>query len=179
MDWMGAVTLFVSVVSLMLLCTEIAKDQNVTDVKGAYAAVFAVATITFLFYESRCGKPLLDLTIFSNGKFTLPILSAFLLYTAISLATTLAPFYFQGAMGYTASEVGYISMVVPLFMMFAAPASGGIYDKRHWKYQAAAGPDRLRSGDDRDELRGPGHELLDDHFRLRHPGHRRRHLQQP
>ena len=66
-------------------------------------------------------------------------LSAFLLYTAISLATTLAPFYFQGAMGYTASEVGYISMVVPLFMMFAAPASGGIYDRRHWKHQAAAG----------------------------------------
>ena len=66
----------------------------------------------------RCAKPLLDLSIFRNGKFTLPILSAFLLYTAISLATTLAPFYFQGAMGYTASEVGYISMVVPLFMMF-------------------------------------------------------------
>ncbi len=139
MDWMGAVTLFVSVVSLMLLCTEIAKDQKVTDVKAAYAVAFLAASLLFLYYESRCAKPLLDLSIFRNGKFTLPILSAFLLYTAISLATTLAPFYFQGAMGYTASEVGYISMVVPLFMMFAAPASGGIYDKRHWKHQAAAG----------------------------------------
>jgi EmrB/QacA subfamily drug resistance transporter len=139
MDWIGAATLFVAIVTLMLLCTEIAKDQKVTDVKLAYAAVSGIATVAFLFYESRCARPLLDLSIFHNRRFTLPIVSAMLLYAGISLATTLAPFYFQGAMGYTASEVGYISMVVPLFMMFAAPISGGMYDKRHWKFQSAAG----------------------------------------
>jgi MFS family permease len=71
--------------------------------------------------------------------FTLPIVSAVMLFTGISMASTLTPFFFQGAMGYTASQVGLISMVVPLFMMFAAPMGGAWYDKRHNRFQAAAG----------------------------------------
>jgi EmrB/QacA subfamily drug resistance transporter len=139
MDWIGAATLFVAVVSFMLVCTEIAKYMKVTDILVAYAAVFALSAIAFLFYESRCAKPLLDLSIFRNRRFALPVVCSMLLFIGVSMATTLAPFFFQGAMGYTASDVGFISMVVPLFMMFAAPVAGTMYDKSHYRFQAAAG----------------------------------------
>lgn len=139
MDWIGTVTLFVSIASLLLLCTEIAQDMEVTGIMVAYAVAFVLSSAVFLFYERRCAKPLLDLSIFRNGKYTLPIICSMLLFAGISIANTLAPFFFQGAMGYTASDVGFISMVVPLFMMFAAPVAGTMYDKHHYRFQAAAG----------------------------------------
>jgi EmrB/QacA subfamily drug resistance transporter len=139
MDWVGAATLFIAVVSLMMLCTEVAKDLKVTDTMIACGVAFALSTIAFFFYESRCAKPLLDMSIFRNRQFTLPLVSAMLAFGAIAMTTTLTPFFFQGAMGYTASQVGLISMVVPLFMMFAAPASGAIYDRSHPKFLAAGG----------------------------------------
>lgn len=138
MDWIGAGSLFVAIVSLMMICTEIAKSITLSSGLIAYTAAFLVAGAIFLVREARAKKPLLDLSLFGNKKFTLPLLSGLFNFMAINLVGTLAPFYFQGVMGYTPSQVGLIFMVVPLFMMFSAPLGGALYDKRHWKYQAAA-----------------------------------------
>jgi MFS family permease len=42
-------------------------------------------------------------------------------------------------MGYTPSQVGMAFMVVPVFLLFAAPAGGMLYDKYHWKFSATPG----------------------------------------
>ena len=139
MDWIGAVTLCISIVSLMLFCNEVAKGLVVTTPMVAYAVIAVLSFIIFLYRESTCKKPLLDLSIFRNRQFTLPIISGLLLFMPISIGNTLSPFYFEGVMGYTASQVGLILMVLPLFMMFSAPINGVLYDKYHWKYSAAAG----------------------------------------
>lgn len=139
MDWIGAGALFVAVVSLMLACSEIAGRLAISPTLATYAAAFLVSGALFLVRETKSARPLLDLSIFRNRQFTLPVLSAMLTFIPISIANTLGPFYFQGTMGYTPSQVGLISMVVPLFMMFSAPVSGALYDRRHWKYQAAVG----------------------------------------
>jgi|AGTN01.2.fsa_nt_gi drug resistance transporter, EmrB/QacA subfamily len=138
-DWIGAATLFLAVAAFLMLCTEVAKDLQVTGMIVTYAAVCALSVLVFLWHESRCARPLLDLSIFSNRRFTLPILSLMIIYMAIAAVNTLAPFFFQGAMGYSTSDVGYISMVTPLLLMLAAPLGGSLYDRRHWKYQAAGG----------------------------------------
>jgi Na+/melibiose symporter-like transporter len=93
----------------------------------------------FVLQESRSSKPLLDLSIFRNKRFALPVLSMVLVYLATSIAELLGPFYFQGVMGYSPSQVGLVFMVVPVFLMFAAPAGGMLYDKYHWKYSVALG----------------------------------------
>ncbi len=139
MDWIGAVTLCASIVTLMLFCNEVAKGLTVTTPMAAYAAVAVISFIIFIFRESICKKPLIDLSIFRNKQFTLPIISGLFMFTSISIGNTLTPFYFEGVMGYTASQVGIISMVVPLFMMFTAPINGILYDRHHWKYSAGAG----------------------------------------
>jgi EmrB/QacA subfamily drug resistance transporter len=139
MDWIGAATLCISIVSLMLFCSEVAKGLTVTTPMAAYAVIAVLSFIIFLYRESTCKAPLLDLSIFGNRQFALPILSGLLMFMPISIANTLSPFYFEGVMGYTASQVGLISMVVPLFMMFTAPVNGILYDRHHWKYSAGAG----------------------------------------
>jgi EmrB/QacA subfamily drug resistance transporter len=139
MDWIGAGTLFLALVSLLIFCGELTKGLYVTTALLACGFVFAVSTIAFVLRESRSAKPLLDLSIFKNKRFALPVLSMVLVYLATSIAELLGPFYFQGVMGYSPSQVGMVFMVVPVFLMFAAPAGGMLYDKHHWKYSVAPG----------------------------------------
>lgn len=139
MDWIGAGTLVLSVVSLMLFFGELSGGLTITLVSAAYAVVFGLSLAAFLSQESRCKKPLLDLSIFSDRRFTLPVISMILSYVAIITLSVLGPFYFEGVMGYTASQVGLLFMLSPLAMIFAAPAGGWLYDKYRWKFTAAAG----------------------------------------
>ena len=78
MDWIGAVTLCVSIVTLMLFCNEVAKRPDGDHAMAAYAAIAVISFIIFIFRESTCKKPLIDLSIFRNKQFTLPIISGLL-----------------------------------------------------------------------------------------------------
>lgn len=138
MDWIGVITLFVSVVSLLLFCnsfTNLHVDQSLI----IYGAVFVISSVLFIFRESKCENPILDLSIFQNKLFTLPIVSMMFYNAAIITLTIVGPFYFQGVMGYSPLQVGLLFMVIPLLMAFSYPISGKLYDKFHWKYASGAG----------------------------------------
>ena len=138
-DWTGTITLLLSVVSLMLFCSELAGGLAITSTLVSYGIVFAISAAAFLFQESRCAKPLLDLSMFRDKKFTLPVVSMALSYMAIIILNVLGPFYLEGAMGYNATQVGLLFMLSPLAMIFAAPAGGWLYDRYRWKYTTALG----------------------------------------
>lgn len=138
MDWIGTGTLIVSVASLMLFCGELAYGITLTRPLAAYGAIFILSLAAFLFQESRHKNPLLDLSLFRNNKFTMPVLSTLLFYLALNAAIIIYPFYFQGVMGYDPSQVGLLFMLVPFAMMIASTAGGWLYDKYHWKFAAAA-----------------------------------------
>lgn len=139
LDWMGAVTLIISVVSLMLFCGELAKTIALTIPAVTYGIIFALSLIVFILQESRRESPILEISWFKNRKFSLPVVSLLIFSVALNIAIVLGPFYFQGAMGYNPSQVGLIFMTVPLAMMFAAPLGGKLYDKYHSKYAAGIG----------------------------------------
>jgi EmrB/QacA subfamily drug resistance transporter len=139
LDWAGTATLITTVVSLMLLCSEMANGLVITATSVAWGAIFVLSLIGFLYRESKCASPLLDISLFNNKKFTLPVLSMGLSYMAIIILGVLGPFYLEGALGYNAAQVGLLFMLSPLAMMFAAPAGGWLYDRFYWKYTTAAG----------------------------------------
>ena len=138
-DWIGAGTLILSIVSLMLFCSELAGGIAMNATSFAYGAVFVISLIAFLYRESSCKDPLLDLSLFRDKRFTLPILSMAISYMVINMINVLGPFYLQGAMGYTPSQVGLLFMLPPLAMILVAPVSGMLYDKHHWKLASTAG----------------------------------------
>jgi EmrB/QacA subfamily drug resistance transporter len=139
MDWAGAAALIISAVSVMLFFSELASGLTITPVAAACGAVFVLSVAVFLFLETRCSKPLVDLAIFSDRKFTLPVISMTISYVVVMMLGILGPFYFQGVLGYSASQVGLLFMLSPLAMIFAAPLGGWLCDKYRWKYLAAAG----------------------------------------
>jgi len=139
MDWFGSGTLMLSIVFLLLLCGELVNENKTIKLLIAYGIIFLVSLIAFIFRESKCKKPLLDLSIFSNRKFTMPTISLMLYYIAFNAANFIGPFYFEGVMGYKPLQVGILFMLVPLIMMLSSPVSGWLYDKYHWKYTTGLG----------------------------------------
>jgi len=139
LDWIGSISLVILVASLMLACGEYAQDLAINTPLILYGVIFIVSLITFLWQESICENPLLEINLFHNKLFTLPVLSVFIFSVALNMAIVIGPFYLQGVMSYSPSQVGLLFMLVPLAMMFASPLGGKLYDKYHSKYASGLG----------------------------------------
>jgi EmrB/QacA subfamily drug resistance transporter len=134
LDWIGSISMVILVAALLLFCGELAKNIAISTPLIAYGVTFILALITFCWQESRSENPLLEISLFYNKKFTMPVLSVFIFSVALNMAIVIGPFYLQGVMNYTPSQVGLLFMLVPLAMMFASPLGGRVYDKYHSKY---------------------------------------------
>lgn len=139
MDWIGAVTLIVSIVSLMALLGELSASFAIQPAVIILSLIFVVSLAAFVANESKQEHPLLDLSVFRYRMFVLPSISMVLFFVANLMISVLGPFYFEGVMGYSASQVGAIYLIVPAIMVVGAPVTGWIYDKHQYRYFAALG----------------------------------------
>ena len=139
MDWIGAAALSAAVLSLMVFLSMMEAVSRAPVLAVLAAVVFLAAGAAFLVRESRCAAPLLDLGIFRNGSFTVPVVAMMLFFVATFMINVAGPFYFQGVMGMRPTEGGVVFLVVPLVMVVASPVAGWLYDRRHWRYYGAAG----------------------------------------
>lgn len=133
-DWIGTITFGIAVITLLMFSSEFASNISVTVPLVIYGLVFIFSSVIFIFQESKCKNPMLDLSIFKNREFSLPVLSLLIFSIALNMAIILGPFYFQGVMDYNPSQVGVLFMVISLAMALAAPLGGKLYDKYHLKY---------------------------------------------
>ena len=78
-DWVGTVTLICTIAFIFLACGEIGSSLSYTPRVTLYAGIALLSGITFLFQEFRCKHPLLDLSIFQNAAYTIPVGSSLLL----------------------------------------------------------------------------------------------------
>ena len=126
MDWIGAATLAVSLFSLMLLLSLGEAPVRVVIL----AVVFAASTVGFILRERAAEKPLLDLRLFANRAFLLPLAAMMLFFVSNFMINIVGPFYFQGVMGFRPTQVGLVFLIVPVVMVVASPISGWLYDRR-------------------------------------------------
>lgn len=138
-DWLGAVGMITFVFSLMMFLGELAESFNQSTKATTYALICMASLAGFIFHESRQKEPLLDLSVFREWKFVLPNISLILFIISSFAAFILGPFYFQGVMGFTPSQVGTMFLIVPAIMAVGSPVGGWIYDKYHYRFNSAAG----------------------------------------
>jgi EmrB/QacA subfamily drug resistance transporter len=133
-DWIGAITLITFIVSLMALLGQLSISFTFQPAILGLSLIFLGSLAAFVINESRQKAPILDLSIFRYRMFVLPCISMILFFVASLMISVLGPFYFEGVMGYTASQVGLIYLIVPAIMVIGAPVTGWIYDKRQFRY---------------------------------------------
>jgi EmrB/QacA subfamily drug resistance transporter len=139
LDWAGAVVLIIFIVSLMLFLGNLSSNTGRSIVEDPFFVLTALSLPAFVWIESHQEKPLLDLSIFRVKKFVLPIIAIILFIISSFSVFILGPFYFQGVMGYSPSQVGSVFLIVPAIMAFGSPLGGWIYDRYHYRYNSALG----------------------------------------
>lgn len=139
MDWIGAIALVASMVSLMAFLDRLSDSFFIGPEIAFLGLTFLVSLFTFVVNESRQEDPLLNLFIFKNAKFILTSISMIIFFMANLMVSVVGPFYFQGVIGYNPSQVGLVFLIVPIVVVFASPFTGWLYDKHYNRYYATLG----------------------------------------
>lgn len=138
-DWTGAISFAIGIISVMVLFDAIAT-------KGLYSmevlASFAVMFSTFMFLkwnERRQINPMLDIGVFREPMFLLPLLSMILFFAAVFILNITMPFYLEEVLEFTPLHVGIIMMITPVILVIGSPIIGWLYDRSLWQYFSATG----------------------------------------
>ncbi len=128
LDIPGAVLYFVSIASLLVTLNVSHYVSNQLYMLTGYAGSIGLLVL-FVFVERRTKNPLLDLSIFKNGLFSLSIFCSFISFVAISSLNIIQPFYLQDILGLSVGATGLFMMIFPIVSSAVAPLSGYMSDK--------------------------------------------------
>ncbi|KEK25934.1 MDR family MFS transporter [Bacillus gaemokensis] len=108
-DWAGAITLVVSIVSLMFALELGGKEYawNSNMILGLFAT-FAIMLIIFFFVERRATEPIISFHLFKKPLFAASQGVAFFYGAAFIICTVYIPIFVQGVLGGSASNAGLI-----------------------------------------------------------------------
>lgn len=129
-DYLGAFSLFVAIVGLVLFL------ENIGEI--AIMTVSAMVSISFAFlfvrHELGADTPLLNLSIFSNASFNLNLLTYFLINVVYMGLAYLLPFYMIICLGFDSTVSGLLLFIPPLITMIAGLPLGrwSDYVGRRW-----------------------------------------------
>ena len=128
LDLMGMVTLFSMAVTLILGLQQIAKS-GFSWIPITIFIISALSAGLLLHFERKSPAPLLDLSLFKIRVLSAGVMSH--LFVVISHSSTffLLPFYLQGILHFTPTQVGVTVIFFSLSIVFLAPLGGWLGDR--------------------------------------------------
>ncbi len=128
-DYWGAVTLFLSLLSLLLALT-VGQQIGFDDRRILLLfAGFVLFLFLFVLIEWRSSQPMIDLRLFRNRLFSINLVTGLFTFVAIAGTVILLPFYLEIVLGYNTREVGLLMAAVPVILGVVAPISGALSDR--------------------------------------------------
>ncbi|WP_042353831.1 MDR family MFS transporter [Bacillus rubiinfantis] len=129
-DWLGAVTLIISVVSLMFALELGGKEYAWDSIQIiTLFGSFLLFIMVFFFAEVRAEEPILPLWLFKRRLFATSQILAFLYGGTFIILTVFIPIYVQAVYGGTAKNAGFI--LTPMMLgSVAGSAIGGIFSTK-------------------------------------------------
>jgi EmrB/QacA subfamily drug resistance transporter len=128
-DFLGAITLFVSLLALLLALT---MGQQLGFSNSRILVLFGIwliFLIAFLFIEWNVNQPMIDLRLFKHSLLSVNLVTGFITFIAIAGALILMPFYLENILGYEPRQVGFFMAIVPIGLGIVAPISGSMSDR--------------------------------------------------
>jgi EmrB/QacA subfamily drug resistance transporter len=129
-DWAGAITLVVSVISLMFALELGGKEyawNSITII--SLFTVFGLFFIIFLFAETKAKDPIISFWMFKNRLFAASQILAFLYGATFIILSIFIPIFVQAVYGGTARSAGFV--LTPMMLgSVAGSAVGGIFQTK-------------------------------------------------
>jgi EmrB/QacA subfamily drug resistance transporter len=128
-DYPGAVTLFISLIALLLALTLGQQQGFVAPTILLLLLAWVVFLALFILIEHRSSQPMIDLHMFQNSDFTIGLITGFITFIIIAGVLFLMPYYLINVRGYEQFTAGKILSVLPLTLGITAPLSGRLSDR--------------------------------------------------
>jgi len=137
-DYVGSALLVVLTAMLTFLL-----DRRSADSLGALQAVMALGFVAvlvgFLAHERHVSNPIVNLSLFRIRMFAFSVLSLLIIGTTYTMMSFLLPFYIQDVLHLSASFMGLLFLVAPVFTIAFAILSGQVTDRIGPQIPAAIG----------------------------------------
>jgi len=137
-DLFGTTTLLFFVVAMILGLNRAAR-YGLDPLSAGLFFLFALFLGLFIFFERRAADPILDLGLFHKRLFTAGIASLWLISLSQTATFFLLPFYLQGILGLTPTQVGVTLIFYSVVIVFMAPIGGSLSDRFGSRLLCAAG----------------------------------------
>ncbi len=138
-DFLGAITLFLSLLTLLAALT-VGQNLGFTDLRILALFVIGICCLVlFVFVEKRAQQPMIDLSLFRQSLLSINLVTGFMIFIAISGVMILIPFYLENVLGYSTRQVGLLIAVLPISMGIIAPISGSFSDRFGTRITAVIG----------------------------------------
>jgi EmrB/QacA subfamily drug resistance transporter len=128
-DIPGALTFFISLISLLLALTFGQQFGFTTGWIWLLLATWLIFLVLFLFIQWRSEQPMIDLRLFTEIDFSVGLITGFITFILIGGVLFLMPFYLIDIRGYDQFNAGQLLAVLPLSLGIVAPLAGWLSDR--------------------------------------------------
>ena len=128
-DLRGAVTLFISLVSLILFLTLGGRQGWTLPHVLALLGVAALSGAAFIAIEKRAPQPVFDLTLFRHRVLVPVVAAAFLMHFSVFVNWFILPFYVADTLGANAKTLGFLLMLMMVISTVTSPLGGWLSDQ--------------------------------------------------
>jgi EmrB/QacA subfamily drug resistance transporter len=127
-DYLGALTLCLSLLSLLLGLTFGQQRGFVSPLVGLMIGLWLVLLIIFIRIEKKVVQPMIDLKLFNNMLFSINLVTGFISFVGLAGVMILIPFYLENILGFEITRVGLLMGIVPVMLGITAPFAGTLSD---------------------------------------------------
>lgn len=138
-DWLGAALSTGTLVTFLMLMTNGYSTGWTSPPIVAAMLIFVGLLSAFIWWELRVPAPMLDLRLFTRRVFAMGVLASFVSFLGTQSVRFMMPFYLQGVLGYTPSQMGLIMLPTAITMTIMGPLAGRLSDKYGWRKFNIAG----------------------------------------
>jgi DHA2 family multidrug resistance protein len=136
-DWWGAITLGVSLASLVLVLDK-GMSWGWTSWESLVSYfVMLVSLAIFIRVENNHPEPIVDFKFFKNNVFTNTLINNFIVFMGMMGSVFLIPIFAQTYLGYDATKTGYLFIPMAFMIILAAPLGGALTGKVQPRYVIA------------------------------------------
>jgi len=128
-DYLGAFLLVATTTSLVLFFDRRTSEILGTTLRMGLAVLFLGCLLGLVIYETKAKNPFVNLTLFKIRRFSFSVVSLLIMAMCYTLIGFLVPFYLQGILDLSPTNVGVLFMVPSILTIALAPVSGYMTDR--------------------------------------------------
>ncbi len=129
MDKTGSLLQGISLVCLIVVLTHLNQWPFFSARTMGFLLLFAMASLGFIWNETRTPYPLFDPALIKIRLFVLPVITSAIMFGALFVIVFMMPFFLVHPCGLSASATGLVMITPFVLLFFISPLSGVLYNR--------------------------------------------------